>query len=99
MGHPLAQKMTAFRLPEATRPLVSYCATCRAVLAAAGRDSLHLLDLVFNPGWQTAQTAPPRRLPETLVEPLAAEAVAAKTVTTAQAKKWVTPFAAFPAFC
>ena len=59
VDRPLAQKMTAFRLSEATRPLISYCATCRAVLAAAGRESLHLLDLVFNPGWQTAQTAPP----------------------------------------
>ncbi len=56
---PLAQKMTDFRLSEATRDLITYCATCRARFASAGRPALHLLELIFNPDWETARAAPP----------------------------------------
>jgi NADPH-dependent glutamate synthase beta subunit-like oxidoreductase len=56
---PLAQKMTEFRLSEADHDLVSYCASCQARFAGAGRPSLHLLDLVFNPDWFHTRTTPP----------------------------------------
>ncbi|MBM4301063.1 MAG: FAD-dependent oxidoreductase [Deltaproteobacteria bacterium] len=55
----LAQKMTDFRLSEATRDLVAYCASCRARLAKAGHPTLHVLDLAFNPAWQQSKTQPP----------------------------------------
>lgn len=56
---PLAQKMTDWRLSEAKRDLITYCATCRARFAAAHHPSLHVLELLFNPNWQKARTAPP----------------------------------------
>jgi len=56
---PLAQKMTDFCLSEASRDLITYCATCRARFAAAGRPALHVLELLFNPDWQKARTAAP----------------------------------------
>jgi hypothetical protein len=51
--------MTAFRLSEATQDLIIYCATCRAKFHRAGHHSLHLLDLLFNPGWREAKAATP----------------------------------------
>lgn len=56
---PLAQKMTDWRLSEAQRDLITYCATCRARFAAAHHPSLHVLELLFNPQWGRARTAPP----------------------------------------
>jgi len=59
----LAKKMTDFRLSEATRDLVAYCASCRARLAKAGHPTLHVLDLPFNPDWQrTKNQLPPHSL-------------------------------------
>ncbi len=55
----LAKRMTDFRLSEATRDLVTYCASCRARLAKAGHPTLHVLDLPFNPAWQQTKTQPP----------------------------------------
>ena len=55
----LAKKMTDFRLSEATRDLVTYCASCRARLSKAGHPTLHVLDLPFNPAWQQTKTQPP----------------------------------------
>ena len=55
----LAKKMTDFRLSEATRDLVTYCASCRARLAKTGHPTLHVLDLPFNPAWQQTKTQPP----------------------------------------
>jgi NADPH-dependent glutamate synthase beta subunit-like oxidoreductase len=55
----LANKMTDFRLSEATRDLVTYCASCRARLSKAGHPTLHVLDLPFNPAWQQTKTQPP----------------------------------------
>ena len=55
----MAKKMTDFRLSEATRDLVTYCASCRARLAKAGHPTLHVLDLPFNPAWQQTKTQPP----------------------------------------
>ncbi len=59
VDNPLAQKMTAFRIEEARHGLVVYCATCRAKFANAGRDSLHVLELLFNPHWPQAKAAAP----------------------------------------
>lgn len=55
----LAKEMTAARLAEAGHDLVTYCASCRARFAAAGRPSLHLLELIFNPNWRQNRTATP----------------------------------------
>ena len=55
----LAKRMTAFRLSEATHDLVTYCASCRALLSKAGHPTLHVLDLPFNPAWQQTKTQPP----------------------------------------
>jgi NADPH-dependent glutamate synthase beta subunit-like oxidoreductase len=55
----MARKMTDFRLSEATRDLLTYCASCRARLAKAGHPTLHVLDLPFNPAWQQTKTQPP----------------------------------------
>ncbi len=48
----LARQMTAARLAESGFDLLTYCASCRARFAAAGKPSLHLLELLFNPGWR-----------------------------------------------
>jgi NADPH-dependent glutamate synthase beta subunit-like oxidoreductase len=56
---PLARKMQDFRLSEATRDLITYCATCRARFREAGRHSAHLLDLVLNSDWKRALQTPP----------------------------------------
>jgi NADPH-dependent glutamate synthase beta subunit-like oxidoreductase len=55
----LAKKMTDFRLAEASRDLVTYCASCRSRLAKTGYPTLHVLDLVFNPAWPRTKTQPP----------------------------------------
>jgi NADPH-dependent glutamate synthase beta subunit-like oxidoreductase len=55
----LAKKMTDFRLSEATRDMVVYCASCRARLSKAGHPTLHVLDLPFNSAWQQTKTQPP----------------------------------------
>ncbi|MCK9375162.1 MAG: FAD-dependent oxidoreductase [Syntrophobacterales bacterium] len=55
----LAKRMTDFCLSEATRDLVTYCASCRARLSKAGHPTLHVLDLPFNPNWPQTKTAPP----------------------------------------
>jgi Fe-S oxidoreductase len=55
----LARRMTEFRLSEASHNLATYCASCRAVFAGAGRPSLHLLELIFNPDWRPALNSPP----------------------------------------
>ena len=51
--------MTDFRLSEADHDLVTYCASCRARFAGAGRSSLHVLELVFNPAWPEVKAAAP----------------------------------------
>jgi Fe-S oxidoreductase len=55
----LAKQMTDFRLSEASRDLVTYCASCRARLAKAGHPTLHVLDLAFNPAWPRTKTQLP----------------------------------------
>ncbi len=53
----LARLMTEFRLSEAHHDLVTYCASCRARFAGAGRPALHVLELLFNPHWRAAKDA------------------------------------------
>ena len=55
----LAKQMTEARLAEARFDLITYCASCRARLTAAGRPSLHLLELIFNPRWRRHKASPP----------------------------------------
>lgn len=55
----LARQMTAARLAEVRFDLVTYCASCRARFAGAGRPSLHLLELIFNPRWREVKRSAP----------------------------------------
>ncbi len=57
----LAQRMTDFRLSEAQHDLVTYCATCRARFAEANYPAVHLLEVLLNPDWPKARTAPPAK--------------------------------------
>ena len=71
----LARKMTDFRLSEATRDLVTYCASCRARLAKTGHPTLHVLDLPVQPGLAANQESTAAPFPAKMVAALAAEAV------------------------
>jgi Fe-S oxidoreductase len=55
----LARQTTVLRLAEAHHDLITYCAACRARFATAGHPALHVLELVFNPGWPRAKASPP----------------------------------------
>ena len=54
----LARRMTDFRLAEASRDLLTYCASCRAMFARAGHRAAHVLELFFNPQWQESLATP-----------------------------------------
>ena len=46
------------RLEETPSEIVTYCASCREAFAGQ-RPALHVLDLIFNPEWETDRTRPP----------------------------------------
>jgi glutamate synthase (NADPH) small chain len=58
---PLAKRVAARRAAESAREFVTYCAMCRDSLAAVGKRTVHLLDILFpgaedpagraRPGW------------------------------------------------
>ena len=54
-----AMKKRAAESPCGT--VVSYCASCRSAMRTGGRESLHLLDLVFGGDWTSRPTPPPDR--------------------------------------
>ena len=54
-----AMKKRAAESPCGT--VVSYCASCRSAMRTGGRESLHLLDLVFGGDWTGRPTPPPDR--------------------------------------
>ena len=54
-----AMKKRAAESPCGT--IVSYCASCRSAMRTGGRESLHLLDLVFGGDWTGRPTPPPDR--------------------------------------
>ena len=58
----LAFKVTKRLTDEANFDIVTYCATCREMLAnpeASGKPTVHILDLIFNPDWEEARLTPP----------------------------------------
>ena len=71
----LAQKMTDFRLSEATRDLVTYCASCRARLSKAGPSHPARPGPAVQPGLAANQNPAAASQPPALVAALAAEAV------------------------
>ena len=71
----LAKKMTDFRLSEATRDLVTYCASCRARLAKAGAPYPARPESAVQPGLAANQNPAAAPLPDPLVAALAAETV------------------------
>ena len=54
----VAKKVREKRVAEYdTNHIVSYCAACRESMEAAGKDSVHILDLVFGERYTEASTA------------------------------------------
>jgi Fe-S oxidoreductase len=48
MANPgLVDSVTKKRISESDAPYITYCANCRDTFAAAGKDTLHILDVVF----------------------------------------------------
>jgi NADPH-dependent glutamate synthase beta subunit-like oxidoreductase len=47
------------RANEAPFDMLSYCATCRETFASVGKESIHILDLIFNPDWKNGLYNPP----------------------------------------
>ena len=58
----LAGTITKQRVAEASRDLLTYCATCQSSLAAR-KPTLHILDLLFNPNWKEDKDLPPNKPP------------------------------------
>lgn len=56
----LQKTMTRNTVAEAEHDLVTYCATCRETFSAE-KPAVHVLDLVFNPDWETALSRPARK--------------------------------------
>ena len=52
----LAEKRTC----ETPLNILTYCATCRETFASVGKESIHILDLIFNPDWQNGLYNPPK---------------------------------------
>ena len=59
----LSQKVTQRRANESEHPMVTYCAGCRMALKGCGKESIHLLDLLYEDDWKKkANAAPPGAL-------------------------------------
>ena len=56
----LQKTMTRNTVAEAEHDLITYCATCRETFSSEKR-AMHVLDLVFNPDWETALSNPARK--------------------------------------
>lgn len=54
----LAAIISKNRTEEAAHDLLTYCASCREALAA-NKPTVHVLDLIFNPGWEETMAKPP----------------------------------------
>ncbi len=54
----LAPIISKARAEEAVHDLLTYCASCREALAV-NKPAVHLLDLIFNPGWEGTKAKPP----------------------------------------
>ncbi|HTX73818.1 MAG TPA: FAD-dependent oxidoreductase [Rectinemataceae bacterium] len=64
LAHPgYARYVTRSRISGTERPFVTYCSNCRDAFAAAGKEALHILDLIFglNPAGRGAPTWSERR--------------------------------------
>ena len=48
----LFMKLAERRASETPHSMLTYCAACRDTFAAVGKPVAHILDLIFNPGWQ-----------------------------------------------
>lgn len=55
----LAARITKRRADEARYDIATYCASCREALAVY-KPTVHLLDLIFNPLWETAKSNAPK---------------------------------------
>ena len=54
----LVNKTIMRRAREMPHDIISYCASCRDAFAMVGKPSRHILDLIFNPEWESAAKAP-----------------------------------------
>lgn len=56
----LARSITKRRADEAHFDILTYCAGCREMLAQE-KPTIHILDLIFNPNWQSDMFKPPNK--------------------------------------
>jgi len=55
----LSQRITRRRAEESELPMITYCAGCRMALAGAGKESVHILDFLLDPDWESRARAKP----------------------------------------
>jgi len=55
----LSTQISRRRSNESELPMITYCAGCRMALAGAGKESVHILDFLLDPDWQSRATSPP----------------------------------------
>jgi Fe-S oxidoreductase len=55
----LTRSIARRRAEETPLPMVTYCAGCRATLAAEGKQVVHILDFLLSPTWQEQLDARP----------------------------------------
>lgn len=56
----LSKKVTRRRAEESELPMITYCAGCRMALKGTGKDSIHILDFLLEPDWESkAKEKPP----------------------------------------
>ena len=63
----LSQRVTCRRGEESELPMITYCAGCRMALAGTGKESIHILDFLLDPDWESkSREKPPGGLPRYL---------------------------------
>ncbi len=55
----LSQKVTRRRGEESELPMVTYCAGCRMALKGTGKESIHILDFLLDPDWESKSREKP----------------------------------------
>ncbi len=55
----LSRRVSSRRGDESEAPMVTYCAGCRMALAGVGKPSIHILDFLLEPDWQSKARAKP----------------------------------------
>ena len=56
----LFMKLAKQRASEAECDVITYCAACRDTFASTGKPAIHVLETIFNPGWEKNLHKPPQ---------------------------------------